>query len=444
MKRNIRPIIGRWVFLVSAIALGPLGLVAAGDGAGSRAVRVPVDATGEVKVAELVSRLARATGASIDPPTGTLRLSTRGLAAGLSREFLKKALGPEVEIHFEPGAMRLELDPRLLEPGAKPAWEHRLADLSANALEAVLKRASYGMRARKSYRPNDSGRPTICLVHGLNSSSGGFIYMIPQLEEAGYGVVVHDYPYDRPIGESCRRFADDWAAFRRKVGEKRPWSIVAHSMGALVARALVEDDLSWRGDVRSLILVAPVNQGSYLSKAQSVLQLMKGLEAVKGRDGARAMSRLADGVGLAANDMLPGSDFLRSLNARPRREGVAYHIVAGDVGILSRETRHTIEQRIELATQSAGILGKMAKAAAGDPGVILDELTDGTGDGCVAVERARIEGVEDFKILHANHAELIRAPILFTDPGPVACMPDVLRWLREDASRAPGKAAREP
>lgn len=411
---------------------------------GPRAVRAPLDANGEVLVADLVARLAQATDVVIDRPTGTLKLSTRGLAAGLSREFLKRALGPEVEIRYVPGAIKFELDPRLFEPGPKAEWARRLADLSAKAREADLRRASYGMRARRSYRPNDPSRPTVCLVHGLNSSSGGFVHMIPILEEAGYGVVVHDYPFNRPIAESCQRFADDWRAFRAKVGEKQPWAIIAHSMGGLVARAMVEDDALWRRDVSSLILLAPVNQGSYLSKAQSIFQLVKGLEAVKGRDSARAMARLADGVGLAANDMLPGSSFLRSLNARPRRDGVPYHILAGDVGVISRETRRSIEQRIELATQSAGFLGKMAKAVAGDPAAILDELTDGTGDGCVALERAKLAGVDDFKVAHANHAELIRAPLLFADPGPVVCMPDVLRWLHEDANRAAPKDARRP
>ena len=53
------------------------------------------------------------------------------------------------------------------------------------------------MHALKSYRPNDPTRPTICLVHGLNSSSGGFVHMIPWLEQAGYGIVVYDYPFNR-------------------------------------------------------------------------------------------------------------------------------------------------------------------------------------------------------------------------------------------------------
>ena len=65
---------------------------------------------------------------------------------------------------------------------------------------------------------------------------------------------------------------------------------------------------------------------------------------------------------------------------------------------------------------------------------LLDELTDGTGDGCVSVERTRLDGVADHLTIHANHAELIRAPLFFRDPGPVACMPDVLRWLRQDSS----------
>ena len=66
---------------------------------------------------------------------------------------------------------------------------------------------------------------------------------------------------------------------------------------------------------------------------------------------------------------------------------------------------------------------------------LLDELTDGTGDGCVSVERTRLDGVADHVTIHANHAELIRAPLLFPDPGPVACMPYVLRWLKEDRER---------
>ena len=94
-----------------------------------------------------------------------------------------------------------------------------------------------------------------------------------------------------------------------------------------------------------------------------------------------------------------------------------------------------IEARLELVHRNAGIFGRLTQAATADLPELLDELTDGTGDGCVAVKRTRLEGAEVPVILHANHAELIRAPLLFDDPGPVACMPEVLRWLAADRER---------
>ena len=44
--------------------------------------------------------------------------------------------------------------------------------------------------------------------------------------------------------------------------------------------------------------------------------------------------------------------------------------------------------------------------------------------------------------VHANHAELIRAPLLFPDPGPVVCMPYILRWLKADRPTTRGEPRR--
>jgi hypothetical protein len=56
----------------------------------------------------------------------------------------------------------------------------------------------------------------------------------------------------------------------------------------------------------------------------------------------------------------------------------------------------------------------------------------GRGDGCIAVESTRLEGVADQQTIHANHLELIRAPLFYPDPGPVVSMPYILRWLEAD------------
>jgi pimeloyl-ACP methyl ester carboxylesterase len=420
-----------WIWAATAVLVlsGPVRASA------NRIVEVPVGKGGEVEVAEIISRLASASDAALDRPAPDLTLSTQGLARALTKTLLAETLGPAVAITFRPGTMVMTIDERILTPEHRDEWLHRLSQLAERADEAARKRQSYGMRALKSYRPNDPTRPTVCLVHGLNSSSGGFVHMIPWLEESGYGIVVYDYPFNRSIVESCQRLARNWAAFRAQVKDRLPWSIVAHSMGALVARSLVEDDKSWARDVCSLILIAPVNQGSQLAKVQTVMQFMNGLQAINGKNTTRAMMNLSDGLGQAAEDMLPGSPFLTGLNRRPRRQGLSYHIIAGDRGFLTREGRAQIEGRIDLVTRNSGIFGRLTQAATADLPDLLDELTDGTGDGCVSLERTRLEGVDDHVTIHANHAELIRAPLLFADPGPVACMPDVLRWLKQDLTR---------
>jgi pimeloyl-ACP methyl ester carboxylesterase len=416
----------KWAAIAFFVLSGPARAAA------TLSVPVPIGKTGEVQVAEIISRLAKASGVALERPVADLSLSTQGLARGLTKTLLSETLGPEVAITFQPGVMTMAVDERILAPERRDEWLRRLRNLADRADEAARKRQSYGMHALKSYRPNDPNRPTICLVHGLNSSSGGFVHMIPWLEQAGYGLVIYDYPFNRRLEESCAGFARDWSAFRRQVGETRPWAILGHSMGALLARSLIEDDTNPARDVSSLILIGPVNQGSHLAKVQTVIQLMNGIQAINGKKTTSAMLHLSDGLGQAAEDMLPGSAFLKGLNARPRRPGIPYHILAGDSGFLTRDGRAQLEARMDLVARNAGIFGQLTKVATADLPDLLDELTDGTGDGCVSVQRTRLDGVTDHVTMHANHAELIRAPLLFANPGPVACMPYVLRWIKED------------
>ena len=207
-------------------------------------------------------------------------------------------------------------------------------------------------------------------------------------------------------------------------------------MGALLARSLVEDDATWAGDVSSMILIAPVNQGSHLARVQTVIQLMNGLQSINDKKTSKAMMHLSDGTrpgraGHAAGKRVPdeAEPAARVARACPTTSW------PGDGGFLTRDGRAQIEGQIDLVNRNAGIFGRLTQAATADLPELLDELTDGTGDGCVAVERTRLDGVADHVVLHANHAELIRAPLLFADPGPVACMPDVLRWLKADRER---------
>jgi alpha-beta hydrolase superfamily lysophospholipase len=93
--------------------------------------------------------------------------------------------------------------------------------------------------------------------------------MVQPIERAGYGVVIYDYPYNRDVEESVVEFRRDWDRFRAANREKRPWALVSHSMGALLARELVEGEPDRSDEVASSIMIAPVNGGSYLAQAQT-------------------------------------------------------------------------------------------------------------------------------------------------------------------------------
>ena len=166
--------------------------------------------------------------------------------------------------------------------------------------------------------------------------------------------------------------------------------------------------------------------------------MVQSVQAMQGTRRTDPLALLGDGLGLAADDMTPGSGYLAMLNARQRRDGVPYHILAGDVGYLNADARRQVEARLN----GRGVLGGVGRMLTSGASASLDEITDGLGDGCVSVASTRLAGVADHRTLHANHLELIRAPLLFPDPGPVASMPDLLRWLGEDRRSIPRVVAR--
>lgn len=412
------------------VAIAVLGL---GGDERAQVVRLGLNERQEADVAELVVGLAKAVGIGLERPRGSLKLPMTGLGGPLSRALLAESLGADVVAAVEGPSLTLRIPQERLGDDRRADWERRLRGLVERIEREEERRERYGLHALKSYRPNDPARPTVCLIHGLNSTSAVFWHVVGPIEEAGYGVVVYDFPYNRDLDESAEAFRRDWAEFRRKSGDRRPWAIVSHSMGGLLGRAYVEDDRAYARDVASLIQIAPVNGGSNLSKVQTIHQMIQGLKAVNGGPtrGGEALAKLGDGLGAAADDLTPGSAFLKGLNARKRREGVPYHTLAGVGGFLSPAGRKQIEARLGLDGRPA-LLGGLARLAVGNLPAQLDEITEGTGDGCVSLDATRLAGVDDHVTLPANHLELIRAPLLYPEPGPVVCMPFVLRWLAKD------------
>jgi len=254
------------------------------------------------------------------------------------------------------------------------------------------------------------------------------------LEREGYGIVLYDYPFSRDLDETAPAFETAWKAFRNEAGERAPWAILCHSMGALLARSYVEGE-NYQGDVAALVLIGPPNRGSELARAQALLEWIEGLQAATGQD-ERAIVRLSQGIGEAAEDLSPGSEFLKRLEEPGSRPDVPYYVLAGSGGFLSSEARERIEAQYRAARERTGLLGRIVSLATGDLEGVLDALTEGTGDGAVAVASTRLPEVVEHKVIPANHVELIRGPLFYPEPGPIACLPDVIRWL-EDAGFQP-------
>ena len=148
-------------------------------------VRIVLNDSAEINVSEVVRRLAEGSSVPVARQPAALNLPTVGLAAPLTRSLLGDTLGPDARIEFEAKAVVVTLDPRIFESGNRAEWERRLRDLSDRAGREVERRSRYGIRARPSYRANDPTRPTVCLIHGLNSTSGVFKHMIGPIEAAG-------------------------------------------------------------------------------------------------------------------------------------------------------------------------------------------------------------------------------------------------------------------
>src|SRR5690606_37700229 len=102
------------------------------------------------------------------------------------------------------------------------------------------------------------------------------------------------------------------------------------------------------------IMIAPVNQGAHVARLQPVLQMISRMSAVRGKRTSEALAALSEGPGRSADDMLPGSEFLNRINAQPPNEAVPYHILAGNIGLLTAEARKQIEEQLALLNRNAG------------------------------------------------------------------------------------------
>jgi len=269
--------------------------------------------------------------------------------------------------------------------------------------------ARYGIRMDAGWETADAAKPIVILVHGFNSSPQQNAALMIPIREAGFPCGTFAYPNDYLVQKSTRLLASELRHFAQQYPRRRV-ILVCHSMGGLVARGCLEDPQSDPGNVDRLIMIAPPTHGSMIA------HFAVGTDAwehwLARRDGwpwERARDSIVDGLGEAASDLCPKSEFLTELNSRPLNPRVRYTVLLGTGARLSESQALWIRESVCdcLAKCPGGERSaKELEALLAD----IDELIEGKGDGVVAVKRGRLVGVDDTLILPFGHIAVTGEP----------------------------------
>ncbi len=336
-------------------------------------------------------------GGSIDITSFFPILAIVGLDLALAPS-VRLAIVPPDLVEREP-ALRITLDRQAL-----LATSSRLKKRLREAVRHVQPRGGrrFGLTLDPHWQRAPPAKKLVVFIPGLNSAPGKFASFLDELRRLDLPCGALDYPNDQPIEESARLLSTEL----RKIAAEQPTrqvALVTSSMGGLIARAAVEDPWLNPGNVRQLVMVAPPSQGSRLAEFAFALELWEhGVEKRRRGDVARFYAAIEDGLGEAYDELMPGSDFLTRLNARPRHPKIQYSLLLGSGGLLDDAAVEAMRRALKRAGESnrfVKFLGPRLDAALAD----LDEVKRGRGDGAVSIARGRLAGVEDVVVLPFNH-----------------------------------------
>lgn len=283
----------------------------------------------------------------------------------------------------------------------------------------LLARQATGGKSDEKFTANKLPHRIVLVMGGLQGSVLGaeqFGAAVYQTLHAPMDtrMAVFGYPNDGSICESADVLHEMLTELHKESPETKV-SIIAHSMGSLVARHAIEPAAPQAGCrlacVDQLIMICPPNHGSVLAQYADALEFPDAL--TKMQSGSLSFTQVVeslinDGLGEACEELVPNSPFLRELNGRRRAEGVRYSIICGTGGpitplvrlasaIAFKETRE--RTRINQLPNAKDVLNRA------DELLLSDEFAQGLGDGAVSVRSATLPEVREFYTVPINHCE---------------------------------------
>ncbi len=380
--------------LLTAVLLAPMTTGALIARADEHEVTVPLR-DGKLSLPELSAALSEKLGLPAIE-FGTVSVSMQGLGSTVFVKSFNTALGDGCRVTVDQNAVTVHFDTAKLPHSVNEAKLAVRTFTAAAAPEATAKQAeSYGLLLPAKMK---AGAPIVILLHGVDCTRDGLEPLGKLLNDDGYQVGYFGYPDDQPLADSAKRFTEQLAAYRQQFPDSQV-DIVAFSMGGLVARSTVEG-ANYPGGVNRFILLAPPNHGSQWAHVRFILEAREQWQLFRHNANWRPSWMITDGLGEAGGDLLPDSKFLSALNDQPRRAGVKYTIINGDV--------HPVWQAAGSVAGSA--VNVMGPNVAGwiKADVLADKLRDhrADSDGPVSKESTKLEGVSDVVTLRADHNSL--------------------------------------
>ena len=392
-------------------------------------VIIPVH-EGRLQWGDLFRGLARARGFDDQAFDGlwserTVRVTGTGGRVVLG--MIDRAFGPGVEIQIavdeETGNGRAEI---VLDRRGLLASQRRFKQRVKQALRfARSNRNQYELIFDDHWTETPIDKNLVLLIHGLQSDTGRIGGILDDVRKLGHPCATFDYPNDQPIDESARVLAERLATLAEEHPDRK-LTLITHSMGGLLARAVIENEQLDPGNAKQLIMIACPNHGSLLAHLSFGFDFWEYLAERDRRLMERFYAAIEDGLGEATDDLQPKSLFLEQLNSRPRNPNVRYTNLLGNAAPLSDESllglRSTLK-KIGDRNRFVRFLGDRLDDYLAD----LDEVVEGKGDGAVAIKRGRLEDVPDTEALDFNHLDFAGPK---ESPGMAVIREAVLRRLK--------------
>jgi pimeloyl-ACP methyl ester carboxylesterase len=155
--------------------------------------------------------------------------------------------------------------------------------------------------------PYDPHKIPVLFVHGINGTPASFEYLIDQLDHKRFQPWVYYYPSGAHLGAIADNLDQTMAKLQLRYGFKR-FAVVAHSMGGLVSRGFVE-------------------RRAKGVQAQAIPLFVTISTPWGGHKAANAGVKTAPVVVRVWEDMVPGSDYQKSIYATPLPAATRHHLL---------------------------------------------------------------------------------------------------------------------